>query len=164
MSNKYIFAHPLKLSPHICSSRCIILFMERAVAFAVGHCAGGQLAMMLVGTFSLLILFFPDFDSFWPLLATFGSFLATFGSLLQLLATFSNIWHLLENFTTLGNCWQLLVTFDSFWQLLILATFGNCMQHCNITTLYTDQLDAPAGRTSWTDQQDNQLDRPVLYI
>ena len=66
--------------------------MERAVAFAVGHCAGGQLAMMLVGTFSLLILFFPDFDSFWLLLAPFWQPLAACCNFWQLLATFGTFW------------------------------------------------------------------------
>ena len=69
--------------------------MERAVAFAVGHCAGGQLAMMLVGTFLCLFSFFmilTAFGHFWLLLAPFWQPLAACCNFWQLLATFGTFW------------------------------------------------------------------------
>ena len=74
----------------------------------------------------------PELQIFW----------SDIGLLLSLKA-FGNFWLFLATF---GSCWQLLAYFGNFWHLMAI------LQHWNIATLYKDQLDGPAWRTSWTDQ------------
>ena len=66
--------------------------------------------------------------------------MATFTIFWQLMVICGNLWYLVATYDSLRQLLEALETFGNFWQLLAtLAIFG-ILEHCNILTLYTDQL------------------------